>query len=115
MKLQDLAKKQSIIQAAQTNLVVNERRAVYIISDVPRLTRREYDKLKDVSFESFQRFQIWPFPDSLKDLNDWSDRRWPQWEEAYGTNPVRTITWKDLVAKIREDVPTDPELGDFGE
>ena len=115
MKLQDLSRRRIIHRAAQTNLVVNERSAVYIISDIPQLTRREYDKLKDVSFEKFQRFHIFPFPDSLKDQHDWGPERWKAWEAAYGENLIVTIKWKDLVAQIREEVPTDPELGDFDE
>ena len=113
MKLSDLSRKRILQRAAQSNLVVNTTGITYIISDVPRLTRSEFEQLRDVSFEDFQRHMMFVLPDSVKGELAWKDSVWANWEQAYGDNLIETMKWKEYVAKHRAKIPQDPELGDF--
>ena len=105
----EFSKRANLRKVAQKHLVVSiTSNDKYVITDIPRLTEEQFEKLKSISFNPTithngrpQSSYINMFPPYT-----WDNKKWDDWEEQHtGPLNVHKLKWKELVAKVEEKYP----------
>ena len=117
MKLHDLFENNltstDIRDIAQKNLVmISNIGRVYIISDVPAISKDQFNKLKDLSFKyryEDARYAVHRLVDK-----DWNNKQWKMWEDTLRNSKIEELKWKDYVAKTKW-TGRDADDDDFSE
>ena len=90
---------------------------IVIISDVPRISQEQYEKLYKISFKERLRYGVADEVDFMPTFWDplWkNEEKWHGWVKARRGMVIRTMTWKQFVADMKENYPND-EDDDFDE
>jgi len=103
MKLQDLFEKFATAkQVKDTNLImyVSDGRGtdIFIISDVPPITEKEFGQLYGVSFPEGTADDLYVNP-----MNASNDPSRDEWMDGLKGEQIEIITWKEFVVKLNRD------------
>ena len=99
-------------QVKETNLIMyvsdGSGTDIYIISDIPPITEKEFEQLHSVSFPDASTGDL--YIDAMNASDDPSRNEW-----MYGLKgeQIEIITWKEFIAKIYRDWVDDDD--DFSE
>ena len=100
--------KHLVMYAGENDLVV--------ISDVPRITEEQYEKLYKMSFKERLRYGVGDEVDFMPTLWDplfKNKEKWYKWVESRRSMVIRTMTWNKFVEFVKENYPDEED--DFNE
>ena len=119
MKLSDFETSHTNLrQGVQNHLVMYAgENDIVIISDVPRISEEQYEKLYKISFKERLRYGVGDEVSFMPILWDGmfrdNEEKWHKWVETR-RQVIRTMTWNKFVEFVKENYPND-EDDDFDE